>query len=140
MRDTQVWVTAEWVRYLDPDTNRLRLVEYREFVADAVRTIFSEIDDLRTRWRKRTTRDEIVEALAAKGIDLDELGERTGLIEADPLDVLVHIAWNQPLATRTDRVGGSGRRTPTSSTGTSPRHAGAGGAARQVRRVRRQPA
>ena len=97
-------MTAEWVRYLDPDTNRLRLVEYREFVADAVRTIFSEIDDLRTRWRKRTTRDEIVEALAAKGIDLGELGERTGLIEADPLDVLVHIAWNQPLATRTDRA------------------------------------
>ena len=104
VRDTEVWVTAEWVRYLDPDTNRLRLVEYREFVADAVRTIFSEIDDLRTRWRKRTTRDEIVEALAAKGIDLDELGERTGLIEADPLDVLVHVAWNQPLATRTDRA------------------------------------
>ncbi len=104
VRDTEVWVTAEWVRYLDPDTNRLRLVEYREFVAEAVRTIFSEIDDLRTRWRKRTTRDEIVEALAAKGIDLDDLSERTGLIEADPLDVLVHIAWNQPLATRTDRA------------------------------------
>jgi type I restriction enzyme, R subunit len=104
VRDTQVWVTAEWVRYLDPDTNRLRLVEYREFVADTVRTIFSEIDDLRTRWRKRTTRDEIVEALGAKGIDLDELSERTGLAEADPLDVLVHLAWNQPLATRTDRA------------------------------------
>ena len=104
VRDTEVWVTAEWVRYLDPETNRLRLVEYREFVAEAVRTIFSEIDDLRARWRKRTTRDDIVEALAAKGIDLDELSERTGLIEADPLDVLVHIAWNQPLATRTDRA------------------------------------
>ena len=30
--------------------------------------------------------------------------ERTGLVDADPLDVLVHLAWNQPLATRRDRA------------------------------------
>ena len=104
VRDLQVWVTAEWVRYLDPDTNRLRLVEYREFVADAVRAIFGEVDDLRTRWRRRTSRAEVVEALASKGIELGELAERSGLAEADPLDVLVHLAWNQPLATRQDRA------------------------------------
>ena len=102
--ETQVWVTAEWVRYLDPETNRLRLVEYREFVADAIRAIFSEVDDLRSRWRMRTSRDEVVEALASKGIDLDELAERAGMADADPLDVLVHLAWNQPLATRKDRA------------------------------------
>lgn len=102
--DTQVWVTAEWVRYLDPETNRLRLVEYREFVADAIRAIFSEVDDLRSRWRMRTSRDDVVEALESKGIDLDELAERAGMAEADPLDVLVHLAWNQPLATRKDRA------------------------------------
>jgi type I restriction enzyme R subunit len=101
---TQVWVTAEWIRYLDPDTNRLRLVEYREFVADTVRALFGEVAVLRVQWRKRTTRDEIVEKLASKGIDLDELAERAGMPAADPLDVLVHLAWNQPLATRTDRV------------------------------------
>lgn len=94
MRDTQVWVTAEWVRYLDPDTNRLRLVEYREFVADAVRTIFSEIDDLRTRWRKRTTRDEIVEALAAKGIDLGL--REDGIAAADLRDRLIDALATDP--------------------------------------------
>jgi type I restriction enzyme R subunit len=92
------------VRYLDPDTNRLRLVEYREFVADAIRAIFSEVDDLRSRWRMRNSRDEVVEALESKGIDLDELAERAGMADADPLDVLVHLAWNQPLATRKDRA------------------------------------
>ena len=30
--------------------------------------------------------------------------EHTGLAEADPLDLLVHLAWNEPLATRFDRV------------------------------------
>lgn len=32
------------------------------------------------------------------------MAERTNLTEADPLDVLVHPAWNHPLATRIDRA------------------------------------
>lgn len=46
----------------------------------------------------------MVEILASKGIELGELTERAGLADADPLDVLVHLAWNQPLATRKDRA------------------------------------
>ena len=46
----------------------------------------------------------MLDALEAHGIDVDELPERTGLPDADPIDVLVHLAWNQPLATRPDRV------------------------------------
>jgi type I restriction enzyme R subunit len=42
--------------------------------------------------------------LSARGIDLDDAIEHTGLSEADPLDVLVHLAWNEPLASRFDRV------------------------------------
>jgi len=34
--NTEVWVTAEAIYHLDPATQRLRLVEYREYVADAV--------------------------------------------------------------------------------------------------------
>jgi type I restriction enzyme R subunit len=102
--ETEVWVTAEAMYHLDPATHRLRLVEYREYVADAVRTIFPEPSELRARWRTRVGRREVRGALVARGIDIDELAERTGLIDADPLDILVHLAWNQPLATRRDRT------------------------------------
>ena len=44
------------------------------------------------------------DALGKRGIDLDELPARTGLSDADALDILVHLAWNQPLATRIDRT------------------------------------
>lgn len=99
-----VVVTAEAIYHLDPATQRLRLVEYRDHVADAARQLFPAANDLRDRWRTRVGRQEIKDALAGLGVDLDELPERAGVPAADPLDILVHLAWNQPLATRRDRT------------------------------------
>jgi type I restriction enzyme R subunit len=66
--------------------------------------LFPSANDLRAKWASRVSRRDVLDALAAHGIDADELAERTGLISADPIDVLVHLAWNQPLATRGDRA------------------------------------
>jgi type I restriction enzyme R subunit len=102
--DTEVVVTAEGIYHLDPETRRLRLVEYRDFVADTVRTLFPDPRSLRSRWASRVGRQDVIDALADHGIDVEEVTERTGLRDADPLDVLVHLAWSQPLATRTERA------------------------------------
>jgi type I restriction enzyme, R subunit len=99
-----VWVTAEAVYHLDPQTSRLRLVEYRDFVVDTVRLLFPDPQNLRSKWRSRVGRHDVLDALGRRAIDIGELAERTGLRDADPLDVLVHVAWNQPLTTRTDRA------------------------------------
>lgn len=100
----EVWVTAEAIYHLDPHTQRLRLVEYRDFVADAVRTLFPDPSALRSSWTSRVGRHDVLDVLARHGIDVDELAERTGIVNTDPLDLLVHLAWNQPLATRNDRA------------------------------------
>jgi type I restriction enzyme R subunit len=102
--DTEVWVVAEAIYYLDPATSRLRLVEYRDFVTDTVRSLFPSITELRSKWRQRVGRHDVFDLLESHGIDVEELAERTGLTQADPLDMLVYLAWNEPLATRTDRV------------------------------------
>ena len=102
--ETEVWVTAEAIYHLDPQTQRLRLVEYRDHVATAVRTLFPDPAELRTRWGSRLGRHDVQDALDNRGIDLDELPDRAGLPDADPLDILVHLAWSQPLATRLDRT------------------------------------
>lgn len=104
VKDVEVWVTAEATYYLDPETNRLRLVEYRDFVTETVRALFPEAASLRTKWANRIGRDEVLASLERHGIDVAELVEKTGLSTADPIDVLVHLAWNQPLATRRDRA------------------------------------
>lgn len=102
--DVEVWVTAEATYHLDPETQRLRLVEYRDVVTETVRSLFPDSADLRVQWASRVGRQDVLDALANRGIDPDELLERTGLVDADPLDVLVHLAWNQPLASRVDRA------------------------------------
>jgi type I restriction enzyme, R subunit len=73
-------------------------------VTETVRALFPDATELRSRWANRIGRHDVIQALQAHGIDPAELLERSSLGEADPIDVLVHLAWNQPLATRTDRV------------------------------------
>ena len=102
--DSEVFITAESVYVIDPGDQRLRVVAYDDFAAGQVRRLYPKADDLRARWRTANGRDEVVEELARRGVTVEELAERTGLLDADPFDLLVHIAWNGPLVTRRDRV------------------------------------
>jgi type I restriction enzyme R subunit len=42
--------------------------------------------------------------LADRGIDFDELAQATRQLQADPFDLLCHIAFNAPLRTRRERA------------------------------------
>jgi type I restriction enzyme R subunit len=46
----------------------------------------------------------IIQALAERGIDFFTLAEATKQPDADPFDLLVHVAWNAPLRTRRERA------------------------------------
>ena len=49
-------------------------------------------------------RADILAKLAERGIDLEQLRSVTGQGEADPLDLLCHVAFNAPLRTRRERA------------------------------------
>src|SRR6266511_3773504 len=102
--DSEVFVTAQSVYVIDPGDQRLRVVAYDNFAADQVRRLYPKANDLRARWRTAGGRDEVVQELTRRGVTFEELAERTGLLDADPFDLLVHLAWNAPLVTRRDRV------------------------------------
>ncbi len=100
----EVYVANEGMYRLDPATDRLVLVEYRDYVAEQVRTLFPDPTALRSAWTDRIRRADIERALDDHGIDLAELAERTGLTASDPLDILVHVAWHLPVMTRSARA------------------------------------
>lgn len=52
----------------------------------------------------RTARTEILEALRARGIDPQHLAQATHHLEADALDLLLHVAYNAPLVSRKARA------------------------------------
>jgi hypothetical protein len=56
------------------------------------------------RWSNATQRAEIIAALSERGIDFALLAEQTGQLEADPFDLLCHLAFNAPLRSRRERA------------------------------------
>lgn len=104
VEDGSAYVTAEGIYLPDPTTGRLRLAEYADYLTDVVRRLYPGASELRTAWATATGRSEVADALLARGIDLDEAGDRLKLAELDPLDLLVHVAWNGDALTRRERV------------------------------------
>lgn len=100
----QVEVVAHLVHELDPNGRQLRVVKYTDYAAESVRSLAPTSLDLRARWADAEKRAEIIAALTERGIDFAELGEQTGQPEADPFDLLCHLAFNAPLRTRRERA------------------------------------
>lgn len=102
--DEAVYLVAEGFYLPDPESGRLRLVEYGQYVAGEVRRLFAGPAELRSAWSSEERRKEVMERLRDRGIAYEEIAERAEFPEADPFDVLVHAAWNAPLTTRRDRA------------------------------------
>lgn len=100
----RVEIAAHLVYELDTDGKQLRVVRYTDYAADRVRDLCPTARDLRERWQQPERRAEIIAALNERGIGFDELAETAGQPEADPFDLLCHLAFNAPLRTRRERA------------------------------------
>ena len=100
----QVEIAAEVVHELDADGRRLRVVRYTEYAAEKVRTLWPTAAELRALWADPEGRNEIIEKLAERGIEFVQLGQALKRPEADPFDVLCHLAYSAPLRTRRERA------------------------------------
>ena len=59
---------------------------------------------MRERWANPERRSEIITLLEERVIDVDELATASTQPEADPFDLLCHLAFNAPLQTRHERA------------------------------------
>jgi len=100
----QVEIAAHLVYELDPDGRQLRVIRYTDYAGEKVRTLFPDVKVLRDRWADPAARAEIIDSLAERGISFDELAEAAGQPDADPFDLICHLAHNAPLRTRRERA------------------------------------
>jgi len=100
----KVGIDTEVTLDLDVDGSKLRTVQITQYAADTVRTLYTDPDDLRKKWSDFEQRSAIVEMLEEKGIDFNELAATAGNPDADPFDLLCHLAYNAPLLTRKQRA------------------------------------
>jgi len=89
---------------LDADGFKLRTVQITQYVADTVKTLYTNTEELRQQWSDFEQRSVAVEKLEERGIDFQELCAQTGHPDADPFDLLCHLAFNAPLLTRKQRA------------------------------------
>jgi type I restriction enzyme R subunit len=97
-------VAAHLVYELDPDGRQLRVVRYTEYAAEKVRSLCPSAPELRAQWADPAQRSEIIQRLEERGISFTELAEAAQQPEADPFDLLCHLAFNAPLRTRRERA------------------------------------
>ena len=100
----RVEIAAHLVYDLDPDGKQLRVLRYTDYATEKIRTLFADSVQLRARWSNPAERPEIIEMLSERGISFPELAEAAQQPDADPFDLLCHLAFNAPLRTRRERA------------------------------------
>lgn len=100
----QVDIAAHLVYELDPDGKQLRVVKFTDYSAEKVRSLYRNAAELRKQWADPQQRSQIIDKLGERGIDFDTLIKVTDQPDADPLDLICHLAFNAPLRTRRERA------------------------------------
>src|SRR5258708_34727950 len=102
--DHQVEIAGVVVWDLDADGKRLRMVKLTEYAGEKVKTLWRTLEDLRYAWVDLEHRGEILIELEKRGINLQSLAEAAKQPDADPFDLLCHLAFQSPVRTRKDRA------------------------------------
>jgi|TARA_R110002012_G_scaffold53056_18_gene136430 type I restriction enzyme, R subunit len=100
----KVEIIRQLVYELDSDGKKLACRHLTDYTGDKVRTLYPNASELRKDWLDPARRAEIIDQLEEKGIDPGTLGESVGKPDADPFDLLCHLAYNAPLRTRRERA------------------------------------
>lgn len=99
-------------RYDLTEDQQLQLSRLVDFTREQVRTLYRSSVEIQQRWVDPEQRSEIIDLLAARGIDFDDLKDVAGLPDVDPFDLLCHIAFNEPALTYKQRAEQLKRRNP----------------------------
>jgi type I restriction enzyme R subunit len=99
-------------RYDLDDDQQLRLSRLIDHTKEQVCTLYRSTIEVQQRWANPTQRSEIIELLAERGIDFDDLRLAANLPNVDPLDLICHIAFGEPALTYTQRAERLRRRNP----------------------------
>ena len=102
--DAEVWIMGEQIFELDPQGHVLRTAQYTDYTRENVRRLNLTAQHLREIWPITERRAEILDALRQRGVDLDALAAAAKQPDADPLDLLLHVAFNAPLRSRRERA------------------------------------
>lgn len=101
---SRVEIVADIVYELDSDGKKLQPIKYTDYTSKHVRSMYTSAAELRSNWSNVEQREQILSLLEEKGITVKQLANATKREDADPFDLLCHVAFNAPLLTRRERA------------------------------------
>lgn len=100
----QVDIVAHLVYELDANGNQLRVIKYTDYTKERVRHLYPSAAELKAKWSDPEQRKIILAQLEERGVMFDELAQQAGQPDADPFDLLCHVAFDAPVRTRRERA------------------------------------
>jgi len=98
-----VRIAAEVMYELDASGKR-SIVRFTDYTAEQVRTLYPNSAAMRRLWADPDERARMIATLTERNIDFERLAVVTNQPDADPFDLLCHIAFNAPIRTRKERA------------------------------------
>ena len=97
-----VAVARERVQYLSPE-GKLITESLRDYTRINLRRRYDSLDAFLQTWNQAERKAALLQELEGQGVLLDALAYEVGQ-DLDPFDLLLHVAWDQPLLTRSERA------------------------------------
>ncbi|MCK4476822.1 MAG: hypothetical protein KAU16_08860, partial [Methanophagales archaeon] len=99
-----VEIAANLVYELDQEGKRLRVVKYTDYTRKQLIRMYTSAAEFKSKWSDSEQRKVVIQTLEERGISFGYLAKVTGQYDADPFDLLCHVAFNAPLRTRRERA------------------------------------
>jgi type I restriction enzyme R subunit len=99
-----VEIAAHLVYELDADGKKLQVKKFTDYTGEKVRSMYASAAELRAKWSNAEERAAIIAALEERGISFEELAEAAKQPDADPFDLLCHVAYSAPIRSRRERA------------------------------------
>ena len=99
-----VYIADETYFELASDGQRLDRKAYINYAKEVLTEVLPPPNALAVLWTDREKREMVLQVLRERGIPIEALALLVNADEADPYDLLLHLAYGQPLRLREDRV------------------------------------
>ncbi|MQM72088.1 MAG: DUF2075 domain-containing protein [Eubacteriaceae bacterium] len=100
----QVKVLQEVVSVYDADGKLLRQENIIDYTRKNIRGAYADLRAFVNTWSKAEKKAVITEALAKRGIDLEQIKRDQGMADVDDFDFIIHVAYDGKPLTRRERA------------------------------------
>ena len=107
-----VSVARERVQYLNAD-GKLITESLRDYTRINLRKQYDSLDQFLQAWQQADRKAALLQELEGQGVLLEALADEVahmGMVDLDPFDLLLHVAYDQPPLTRRERARGVHKR------------------------------